>query len=110
MVIILSTHIVDDVRELCRHMAIIDKGRVVLSGDPEAVITSLHGRLWRRSVHKADLAAVRVAHTVISERLVGGTPVVHAVADASPGEGWIAVPPDLEDVYFHTVGADAAAA
>jgi ABC-type multidrug transport system ATPase subunit len=110
VVIILSTHIVDDVRELCRHMAIINKGRVVLSGDPEAVITSLHGRLWRRSVHKADLAAVRVAHTVISERLVGGTPVVHAVADASPGEGWIAVPPDLEDVYFHTVGADAAAA
>lgn len=110
VVVILSTHIVEDVRELCSQMAIITRGKLVLTGDPESVIERLRGRVWRRSVPRAELDAVRAAHDVISVRLVAGTPVVHAVADAAPADGWSAVEPDLEDVYFHTVGAAALAA
>lgn len=110
VVVILSTHIVEDVRELCSQMAIINRGKVVLAGDPESVVARLAGRVWRRSVAREQLAAVRAAHEVISVRLVGGTPVVHAVADASPGAEWTPLEPGLEDVYFHTVGAAALAA
>jgi ABC-type multidrug transport system ATPase subunit len=110
VVIILSTHIVEDVRELCSSMAIINRGKLVLSGDPETVIAGLRGRVWRRSVPRDELEAVRTAQDVISVRLVGGVPLVHAVADASPGAGWTQVDPGLEDVYFHTVGAAALAA
>ncbi len=110
VVVILSTHIVEDVRELCSQMAIINKGRVVRKGDPETVIAELDGRVWRRRVEKAQLEGLRRELDVISVRLVGGLPVVHVVADAAPGEGWERVAPGLEDVYFHTVGAAALAA
>jgi ABC-type multidrug transport system ATPase subunit len=110
VVVILSTHIVEDVRELCSQMAIINKGRVVQAGDPETVISGLNGRVYRKRIEKAQLEAVRAAQDVISVRLVGGQPMVHIVADAAPGDGWEPVAPGLEDVYFHTVGAAALAA
>jgi ABC-type multidrug transport system ATPase subunit len=101
IVVILSTHIVEDVRELCNAMAIISKGEVVLAGDPMAIVGELRGRIWRRTVSKADLAAVKAEYHVISTQLLAGVPVVHVIADASPGEGFAAIEPDLEDVYFH---------
>jgi len=101
VVVILSTHIVEDVRELCNTMAIISAGRVVLSGDPRAVVEELRGRIWRRTVAKQDLDAIKATHHVISSRLLAGTPVVHVYADASPGDGFTPVEPGLEDVYFH---------
>lgn len=101
IVVILSTHIVEDVRELCRSMAIINRGRVVLAGEPQSVVAGLTGRLWRKSITKAELAAIEAGHTVISTQLLAGVPVVHVVADASPGEGFAPAEPNLEDVYFH---------
>ncbi len=101
VVVILSTHIVEDVRELCNTMAIISAGSVVLSGDPRAVIEQLRGRIWRRTVAKQDLEAVKAAHHVISSRLLAGTPVVHVYAETSPGGEFTPVEPGLEDVYFH---------
>jgi ABC-type multidrug transport system ATPase subunit len=103
-VVILSTHIVEDVSELCSRMAIIDKGRIVLEGEPLESIRALEGRVWRRLVDKADLAAETSAHRVISTKLFAGRVVVRALADARPG-GYDPVEPDLEDVYFTALSA-----
>lgn len=110
VIVILSTHIVDDVRELCHRMAIINQGQVVLSGDPAQAIEALRGRVWRRAVPRAELPAFTAAHDVISTRLVAGTPVAHVYSDGDPGVGFAAVDAGLEDVYFHQLGAQAAAA
>ena len=99
-VVILSTHIVEDVTDLCPRMAIIASGQVRLAGEPREAIGSLEGRIWRKRVDKAELAEVIQQHAVLSSRLVGGQPVVHVLADADPGEGFAAVPANLEDVYF----------
>ncbi len=104
IVVILSTHIVEDVRELCNAMAIINKGRVVLSGDPQRIVGGLRGRIWRRQVEKSQLESVRAQHQVISTSLLAGVPVVHVVSDSSPGDEFTPIEPDLEDVYFHQLG------
>ncbi len=99
-VVILSTHIVEDVTELCPRMAIIASGQVRLAGEPREAIRSLDGRIWRKRVDKAELPGLVESQAVLSTRLVGGQPVVHVLADADPGEGFAAVPANLEDVYF----------
>ncbi|MGH7468121.1 MAG: ABC transporter ATP-binding protein [Longimicrobiales bacterium] len=104
VIVILSTHIVADVRELCQAMAIMDRGRIVLHGDPQRVLDEVRGRIWRVRVAKADLPAFRTQHQVISTRLVAGHPVVHIYSEAQPGDGFAPVEPGLEDVYFHRVG------
>ena len=109
IVVILSTHIVEDVRELCNAMAIINKGRVIVAGDPRDIVERLRGRLWRKQVTKAELPAMAAAHHVISTQLLAGIPVVHVFADAAPGDGFTALEPDLEDVYFHQLGLAAQA-
>jgi len=108
VVVILSTHIVEDVRELCRSMAIINQGEVILSGDPSRVLEDVRGRIWRRSVAKPDLPAMQQRFDVISTRLVAGMPVVHVYSETDPGEGFMPVEPDLEDVYFHRIRGVAA--
>jgi ABC-type multidrug transport system ATPase subunit len=111
IVVILSTHIVEDVRELCGAMAIINRGRVVLAGDPRRIVDDLRGRLWRKpATSREELAAIRAAHRVISTQLHAGIPVVHVIADSSPGEGFQPLEPDLEDVYFHQLGLAGVAA
>jgi ABC-type multidrug transport system ATPase subunit len=111
VVVILSTHIVDDVTDLCPRMAIIAQGQVRLSGEPHETIRSLEGRVWRKQVSKEELATVREQHSVLSTRLVGGKPVVHVLSDSNPGAGFVAVSPNLEDVYFGELRrSDAAAA
>ncbi|WP_372014530.1 ABC transporter ATP-binding protein [Pseudoxanthomonas sp. 10H] len=99
-VVILSTHIVEDVTDLCPRMAIIAAGQVRLAGEPREAIRSLDGRIWRKRVDKAELGEVIQRHAVLSSRLVGGQPVVHVLADGAPGDGFSAVPANLEDVYF----------
>ena len=99
-VVILSTHIVEDVTDLCPRMAIIASGQVRLAGEPREAIRSLEGRIWRKRVDKAELGEVIQQHAVLSSRLVGGQPVVHVLAETDPGEGFAAVPANLEDVYF----------
>jgi ABC-type multidrug transport system ATPase subunit len=100
IVVLLSTHIVEDVRELCQAIAIIDKGRVVLSGDPRQIVETLRGKVWRRQIDKRELPTLQASHQVISTQLLAGVPVVHVYADSAPA-GFDPLEPDLEDVYFH---------
>jgi ABC-2 type transport system ATP-binding protein len=113
VVVILSTHIVEDVTDLCPRMAIIALGQVLLSGEPTEAIRSLEGRVWRRAVPNAAMADYKSRFTVLSTRLAGGKTVVHVLADAKPEAGFEQVIPDLEDVYFgqlrHQAVATAAA-
>jgi ABC-type multidrug transport system ATPase subunit len=103
VVVILSTHIVSDVSDLCDHMAIIDKGRVLLSGRPATLVRRLDGRVWQRTIGRSDLEATKARYPVISTRLAAGRTLVHVVADAVPGEGFARVEPTLEDVYFAAI-------
>ena len=107
IVVILSTHIVEDVRELCRTMAIIHRGRVVLDGDPNSVLEEARGRVWRKKVGRTELEGFERDLDVISVRLQAGEPVIHVWSGTSPGAGFESVTPALEDVYFHHVGAAA---
>jgi ABC-type multidrug transport system ATPase subunit len=100
VVVILSTHIVEDVTDLCPRMAIIAQGQVRLAGEPLEAIRSLDGRVWKKTVGKEALAEHVASHAVLSTRLVGGQPVIHVLSDTSPGEGFVAIAADLEDVYF----------
>jgi ABC-type multidrug transport system ATPase subunit len=103
VIVILSTHIVDDVADLCPNFAVISKGRVLLSGDPHASVEKLRGQIWRRVVDRADLESVQASMPVISTRLQSGRTVVRAHAQSSPGAGFEPVDADLEDVYFSAV-------
>ncbi|MFZ2236527.1 MAG: ABC transporter ATP-binding protein [Dokdonella sp.] len=100
VVVILSTHIVEDVTELCPRMAIIAEGQVRLTGEPRETIRSLDGRVWRRVIDKSTLVDYRARMTVLSTRLAAGQTVIHVLADAQPEAGFESVSPDLEDVYF----------
>jgi ABC-type multidrug transport system ATPase subunit len=98
--VILSTHIVEDVTDLCPTMAIMNKGQVLLTGEPGAAIEALRNQVWRKQVSKAVLGDYESRHTVLSTRLVAGNPVIHVFAPDRPEEGFEQVAPDLEDVYF----------
>jgi ABC-type multidrug transport system ATPase subunit len=100
VVVILSTHIVDDVTELCTQMAIISEGRLLLTGDPREVIDDLRGMIWRKVVAKREIADIASRVSVISSRLLAGRTIVHVYSADRPGEGFEQVEPDLEDVYF----------
>jgi len=102
-VVILSTHIVEDVSELCTRMAIIDRGRILLEAEPQQAMDGIRGRVWRRVIPRAELAAVQRDHAVISTTLLGGRTVVHVYEHALPGPGFEATEPDLTDVYFSTM-------
>jgi ABC-type multidrug transport system ATPase subunit len=111
VVIILSTHIVEDVSDLCSRMAIIAGGRVQLTGDPLKTIETLRGMVWRKAIARDHLDAHKSEHAVISTRLVSGRTVIHVVAPTQPDASFEPVNPDLEDVYFSTLGkAERAAA
>lgn len=99
-VVILSTHIVEDVKELCTDMAIINKGEVLMQGNPLEAIDAIEGRIWRKRIEKEDLPAHRQVYHVISEKLIAGKPEIHVNSESVPAEGFEPVTPDLEDVYF----------
>jgi ABC-2 type transport system ATP-binding protein len=105
VVVILSTHIVEDVSDLCPRMAIISDGRIVREGSPAELLASLKGRIWTKTIDKAELEALRASHRVISTRLFAGRTVVHVLADSNPGKGFTNVAGGLEDVYFSTLAA-----
>ncbi len=98
--VILSTHIVEDVSELCTRMAIIDRGEILLEAEPLGAIDGVRGRVWRCEVAKEGLAELERTHAVISTKLLGGRTVAHVYSEAAPGAGFEAVEPDLKDVYF----------
>jgi len=103
VIVILSTHIVSDVLDLCPQMAVLLGGRVLLAGEPQAVISRLAGRIWRRTVDKAELAGLQARLPLISTRLLMGRTVVHVYSESAPGPGFEPVTPDLEDAYFATI-------
>jgi len=102
-VVLLSTHIVEDVSELCTRMAIIDNGEILLEADPLRAIDELHGRIWRRVISTNARSELEREHAVISTKLLAGRTVVHVYGDSPPGPDFEPVTPDLEDVYFSTM-------
>jgi len=105
VVVILSTHIVDDVTDLCPRMAILAGGRIVREGTPAALIAELKGRIWRRSVAREEIEAYRQRLDVISTRLRAGRTELDVIADGPPEAGFVAVEGGLEHVYFSTLHA-----
>ena len=105
-VVLLSTHIVEDVEELCTRMAIIDRGRILLEAEPARAVEALRGRIWRRVVDRAELPAMEREHAVIATKLLAGRTVIHVHADAAPA-GFERAEPDLKDVYFVTMAGRA---
>jgi ABC-type multidrug transport system ATPase subunit len=99
-VVILSTHIVEDVSELCTRMAIINKGQILLEAEPLRAVTEMEGRVWERVVSKEELPAMEREHTVLSTKLLSGRRVVRVSSDSAPSSEFEAAQPDLQDVYF----------
>ncbi len=106
VVVILSTHIVADVADLCPRMAVMVGGRVQRQGAPQELINASAGRIWFKEVSRTELNEVRERHELLSTRLIAGRTLVHILADTDPGQGFSAAQAELEDVYFSTL-ADA---
>jgi ABC-2 type transport system ATP-binding protein len=110
VVVILSTHIVEDVSDLCPRMAVLAGGRILLEGAPSELMAALAGRVWKKTIDRQELEAERGRHEIISTRLSGGRTVVHVLADRQPDPGFTLVEGGLEDVYFSTLVASRRAA
>ncbi len=110
VVVILSTHIVEDVADLCPAMAIIANGRIVRQGAPHELMHELEGRIWRKTIERSELEPLKMRLQVISTRLVSGRTVVHVLADCDPGDGFVPHLGGLEDVYFTALAASRRAA
>lgn len=101
IVVILSTHIVDDVSDLCMNMAIMNRGRIILKDDTLGAISQLKGRIWEKEILKSDLPEYRESHRVISTRLFAGKTHIRVYGEADPENGFSSIEPSLEDVYFY---------
>lgn len=102
-VVILSTHIVEDVSELCTNMAIINKGKILLEAKPRQAVAALNGKIWRKLIEKNALSILEKEHQVISAKLLSGRVMAHIYSQEAPGSGFELAEPDLEDVYFTTM-------
>ncbi len=100
VIILLSTHIVDDVHELCSKFAVMNEGEIVYHGTPTDAISELKGKVWQKSIEREDLAQHQENHQVISDKMIAGKPVIHAFAESDPSNGFHLVEPSLEDVFF----------
>ena len=100
VIVILSTHIVEDVMDLCTNMAIIHEGRVLFQGRPDEAIAQLKGKVWQRSITKTELPAFEGKYKIISSRLIGGRPFIHVLSEQALNSGFQPSTPDLEDVFF----------
>ncbi|MFH1865987.1 MAG: ABC transporter ATP-binding protein [Candidatus Eisenbacteria bacterium] len=103
IIVILSTHIVDDVAEVCNSMAIIRDGQVLRTGAPQEAIEGIRGRTWKKTIDKSELPDYERDHRVVSKRLRGGRTIIHVLADGRPDPSFDGADPDLEDVYFITL-------
>jgi ABC-type multidrug transport system ATPase subunit len=105
VLVILSTHIVEDVADLCPRMAILAGGRIIAEGAPQTLIEGLAGRIWKAVIPRPDLETYRSRHNVISTRLNAGATMIHVLCDHQPGPEFVQVAGGLEDVYFSTLSA-----
>lgn len=103
VVVILSTHIVDDVSDLCGEMAIIQHGRVLLTGKPSEFIDKYEGIVWTKKIAKDELEEYKQNHNIIFSHMQEGKPLIHVVSENNPGDGFKAITPGLQDVYFSTI-------
>jgi len=104
VIVILSTHIVDDVQELCTDMAIMNLGRIVYNGSPLTVLDDLVGLVWQKQIERGELEQYEANFRVISDKMVAGKPQIHVLSESNPGEGFVSVQPNLEDVFFAKIG------
>ena len=104
VIVILSTHIVEDVLELCSKMAIIHKGRVLYEGGPEAAVESLEGKIYSRKIAKAELKDYETQYKVISNKMIAGRPLIHVYSETPLDGEFAAAHPTLEDVFFAKIG------
>ncbi len=100
IIVILSTHIVQDVRELCTQMAIMDKGKLLFSGNTDEALRQIKGKVWEKTVNKMELPKYQSDYKVISDKLVGGKPLIHVFAENNPDNGFHLAEENLEDVFF----------
>jgi ABC-type multidrug transport system ATPase subunit len=103
VIVILSTHIVQDVMELCTNMAIIHEGRVLFAGAPDDAVGNLGGRIWQKFVQKTELKELDSRFRVISTKLIAGRPLIHVYSADPPGDGFEPIHADLEDVFFSRI-------
>jgi ABC-type multidrug transport system ATPase subunit len=103
VIVILSTHIVQDVMELCTNMAIIHEGRVLFAGVPEDAVGQLTGKIWKKSIPKPEIKEYEERYRLISSKLIAGRPLIHVYSAEPPGDGFQPVPADLEDVFFSRI-------
>jgi len=100
VIIILSTHIVEDVRELCQNMAIMNRGKLICKGKPQNVIDELNDKVWQKLINRNELESYKNTFNVISNKMIGGKPLIHVLNDEQPEGGFEQVNPTLEDVFF----------
>jgi ABC-type multidrug transport system ATPase subunit len=109
VIVILSTHIVEDVKELCPNMAIINGGRVLYAGTPDAALQRLTGKVWKRVINKSELEGMQhqFGQQLISTKLISGKPVIHILSDEDPGDEFMPTEAGLEEVFFSTLSHNA---
>ena len=105
VIVILSTHIVEDVKELCSNMAIINGGQVLYAGTPDAALTGLQGKIWKKAIAKTEIDAYQqqFSHHLISSKLVSGKPIIHVLSSDNPGDGFTPAEAGLEEVFFSKI-------
>ena len=103
VIVILSTHIVEDVRDLCKNMAILAGGKIIREGNPLQLVESLSGKIWTKLIRKQDLPAYNNAFDVISTKLLAGETQIRVIADSRPEQGFETMNTNLEDLYFATL-------
>ncbi|MAW50648.1 MAG: ABC transporter ATP-binding protein [Candidatus Marivariicella sp.] len=103
VIVILSTHIVDDVRELCTQMAIMNNGQIVFNGSPDEGINSLKGKVYEKQIARSELDNYKKEYNVISNKLIGGKPVIHVLGEKNPDKSFKKIEPSLEDVFFTNI-------
>lgn len=103
VIILLSTHIVDDVRELCTNMAIMNSGKIVYRAKPQAALAELEGKVYEKVISRAELQTYVSQYNILSNKMVGGQPLIHVLSDVPLEEGFESVKPNLEDVFFSKI-------
>lgn len=103
IIVILSTHIVDDVKNLCKRMVVMNKGTILLEGTPASALETVKGKIWRKSIDKGEIGQYRSSLQVISSHMAEGRLLIHVYADTMPDDSFEPVEAGLEDVYFSTI-------
>jgi len=105
VIILLSTHIVDDVSELCSEFAIMDHGKIVYHGSPDSAINEINGKVWQKQIERSELKSHQEKYEVISDKMIAGKPVIHVYSNSNPSDGFQLVAPNLEDVFFTKISS-----